>query len=758
MTKILLILFLVLSLSVFSQQNKIDSLEKVLLTTKEDTNKVNLLNQLFVQYEFKDIEKATKYLNTALELSEKINYKKGLAVTYSYFGFLAEDTGSYPQAIAHYKQSLKISNEINDKKGISSSLGTIGISYDSQGDYPNALEYYFKALKIAEETRDTNLMSVWLGNIANIHKSLGEFSKALEYGFKSLKMREQLGNKNHIAIQLGNIGLIYYNQADSARGTDNTEFMQEKYQKALEYNFKSLKMREELGAKNLISSSLGNIGNVYKSLAETALQNNRKSEGDSLYQKAFEYYFKGLNINEQLGKKIGIAISLGNIGALYIAVGKYNEAEKYLQHGLAICDSIGALNEKRQLEKTITGLYEQTNQTAKAYEHYKKYIAAKDSIYNAENTKKNVRTEMNFEFEKKEAVAKETAVAAAALAAAESRKQKIIIWAVAGGLLLVLVFSIFIYRGYKQKQKANLELERKNNEILNKKKEIEEQKNEILSSIRYAKRIQNAMLKEEKKVTAHLPDHFVLFKPKDIVSGDFYWATEKKIRGHELGVSNFSELSERSYGVRHSADQTPNSELIWYVAAADCTGHGVPGAFLTMLGMSFLNEITITSKLLHPSEILDELRKRIIKELGQTGKEGDSKDGMDISLMALNLQTLEIEWAGANNSLNFIQNGELKEIKANKQPVGYFPEPKPFTNHRIQLQKGDTVYIFTDGYADQFGGPKGKKFRYSQFEKLLVSIQEKSMTEQREILSETIDKWKGELEQIDDICIIGVKI
>jgi serine phosphatase RsbU (regulator of sigma subunit) len=206
--------------------------------------------------------------------------------------------------------------------------------------------------------------------------------------------------------------------------------------------------------------------------------------------------------------------------------------------------------------------------------------------------------------------------------------------------------------------------------------QIEEKNKHITDSINYAKRIQEAMLKDEDHTSEHLPPHFILFLPKDIVSGDFYWATEK--------------------------------EDYLYLAAADCTGHGVPGAFLTLLGTSFLNEITATDKIYSPAEILNLLRNKIVKELSNNGS---NKDGMDISMIRLNLKTKEALWAGAYNSLWILkhQSNEITEIAANKQPVGYADNMKDFTDHYIQFKSGDQFYLFTDGYADQFGGPKVKK-------------------------------------------------
>ena len=214
--------------------------------------------------------------------------------------------------------------------------------------------------------------------------------------------------------------------------------------------------------------------------------------------------------------------------------------------------------------------------------------------------------------------------------------------------------------------------------------------------------------------------------PKDIVSCDFYWGAEK--------------------------------EGYWYFAAVDCTGHGVPGAIMSMLGISFLNDIVSSEGLHSPAEILNRLRDKVVKELRQTGETGGSKDGMDISLCSLNINTNELQWAGANNSLNLIQNGKLGIVKADKQPIGYHPNSHPFTNHEIQLQKGDSIYLYSDGYADQFGGLKGKKFKYKQLDDLIMTNQFLPMKDQKEILKKHFIEWRGPLEQVDDVTIFGIRI
>lgn len=320
-----------------------------------------------------------------------------------------------------------------------------------------------------------------------------------------------------------------------------------------------------------------------------------------------------------------------------------------------------------------------------------------------------------------------------------------------GGLitLSVVIFSIFLIRTrYRltyneirirlQLEKSKKVIEQKHEELLIQKREVQiqkdalEQKNrEITDSINYAKNIQQALIPQETKFNTCFTDSFVLFKPKDIVSGDFYWIYD--------------------------------SEKYVYYVTADCTGHGVPGGFMTMLGLSFLEEIIVGQLITSPEIILNIMRDKIIASLNQSGT-AENKDGMDICVCRLNKITYVLEFSSANNNLYVVTNSssqelkELVEYKANRQPCGQHIVIKPFTLTTIQLQKGDCIYTFTDGYADQFGGEKGKKFRYKNFEKLLLENSNLPCSTQKQILDSTINEWRGSHEQVDDILVIGVRI
>jgi len=699
----------------------------LLKNEKTDTGKVNYFNKLFLEYEYSDNVKARYYIYKALRLSEKINYEKGLATTYKYLGTFAEDTNNLQQAIIHFKQSLKIFEKLGDKKNISAMLFFIGAEYYSQCEYPKAIEYYLKSLKIAEELCDKSRIAKLLGNIGIVYHDQGDYTIALDYCFKGLKIAEKINDKYGIASDYGSIGNTYKEQAYIAISHQDYKKSDSLYKKALDYYFKALKLFEELDDNYRIATQLTNIGTVYHDQKD--------------YQKAIDYYFRALKIDEEQGDKSGIATDYGNIGLLYVPLKKYDEAEKYLIQAIEIADSIGILEKKMDFENSISELYTQTGKNKKALEHYKKSIELRDTLFNQDKSRKI----MNFEFEKKEAAARAEQDKKDALATAENRRQKVIIWSVVSGLLFVILFAGFIFRSLRitRKQKQVIEIKSKETEeqkkvIEEQKKIVEEKNKDITDSINYANRIQRAILPHRRDIWAAFPQSFVLFKPKDIVSGDFYFF--------------------------HKNEQSA------FIAAVDCTGHGVPGAFMSMLGVSFLNEIVRKKEITKASDILDHLRDSIIEALQQKGQTGEQKDGMDIALCAINTANFQLQFAGANNPLFIIRGkkpqgfqnievlGNIEEIEPDKQPVAIYENMRPFTNNVINLQKGDTIYLTSDGYQDQFGGPKNKKFKIKQLKEIFLNIAAQPMLEQREILNTTFENWRGELEQIDDVTILGLKI
>jgi tetratricopeptide (TPR) repeat protein len=735
-TTLVLSLLLLTGIGALAQQNKIDSLLNLLQTEKTDTGKAIDLRNLCTRYkEMNSYDSALKYGKAALHLALDIHFKKGITSTYSELGSISEHQGNYAQALVNYSSLLKYNQENQDRKGISTAYLKIGQVNKNRGNYPEALLNYNASLKIEQELKDKAGISRAYSKIALVYYDEGNYPEALKNHLLALKLNEEIGDKSGIAGAYHNIGNIYRIQGDHKDALENyfnalhineetknrnwmasnysgiaTIYTDEgKYPEALKNYLACLKIKEELHDKAGVAAAYQNIGIV----------NTRQGN----FSEALSNYSEALKIFEAQHEKRAVAASYCNIGEVFLKQKKFREAAECLGKAEVLSKSIRYKDALKAIYTNWTELDSAKGDYKGAFENHKQYILYRDSLDNEESRKKIIQSQMTYDFEKKEAIAsaehKKELENQANLDSQESRKQKIIIGFVAFGLILVLAFALYIFRTLRVTRTQKHIIEEKINMV-------EEKQKEILDSIHYAKRIQNALLKEEDHVSEHLPEHFILFKPKDIVSGDFYWAMEK--------------------------------QDYLYLAAVDCTGHGVPGALMSMLGISFLNEITSTPHLYSPAEILNQLRSKVVKELGATGH---TKDGMDISLCRFNLKTKEAEWAGANNPLWICKqkDGQLiiQETKGDKQPVGYSETYKSFTNHAF-AEKDCIYYLLTDGFADQFGGPKGKKFKYKKLQEYLIGNSHLPLSQQKEKLADSFDRWKGDLEQVDDICIIGIRI
>ena len=756
MKKIVFIIILIYSSMLFvakAQTPKIDSLENILNEhTIQDTVRINLLNEIAFQLSRKDIEKSLKYAIQANELANKLDFEKGKAKSLKLLGVYYANKSDYTKALEYYQKSLDIYIEIYSKIGISKCYNKIAVIYMYQSDYSKSLEYFQKALKTNEELGNKREMATSYNNIGIVYDNEGDYPKALMSYQKALKIDEELGDKRGVAVCNGNIGIIYKEQKD--------------YDKALEYFQKTLEISIEIEDQIIISICYNNIGAIYKEQDE--------------YNKALEYYQKALKIKEELGSKNGIAHSYNNIGNIYKYLGDYDKAHEYIQKSLEICLEIGSksieascymelsllyfkqnkikesynygkksytlakeigdVNKLKISSKTLAQCSEKLGLYKQAYEYHVIYKTMEDSLYNEENLKKITGLEYEYKYEKEKLDIKLIQDKKDLQAKEESKRQQIFKYIFGIGIIILLIIAIIIYRYYKIKQKANILLADKNEEILQQKEEITQQseeslvqhkivlkqKKQIIDSIQYAMRIQLAALPSEEYISKFLNNYFILFKPRDIVSGDFYWV--KQIKNNTI------------------------------IAVADCTGHGVPGALISMLGISFLNEIVRRSEIIKSNQLLESLRTEIKIALKQHGKQNDLQEGMDIALCIINNDTMKLQFSGANNPLYLIRNNELLITKPTKNPIGIYLKEKPFVNNVIDIQKDDIIYMFSDGYVDQFGSENRKKFMTRNFKTLLLSIAEKPMQEQHEILNKTFEDWRGEVQQTDDVLVMGIKI
>ncbi|TXB64798.1 tetratricopeptide repeat protein [Vicingus serpentipes] len=616
-------------------------------------------------------------------------------------GYIYENEGAIDKAVKNYLLSLKIQNKIGDKEGEAQSYNNLGFVEYNRGNIEGALKYYHKSIKIRESINDATGMAQSYNNIGLLYKNQNEIELALEYYTKSLKKYELIDSKYGQALVLINIGMI----KERANDLDG----------ALQYYNHSLKLREEIGDKAGTAIAFNNIGGIYK------------LKGD--FPKALSYYQNSLEIRKAINNKPGMATSYDNIGGIYLKLNDVKAAKENGLNSLNISKEIGFPTNILYAAILMCQVYEKELNYKSALDMYKLHIQMRDSLNNEETQKSAAKQQAQYEYEKQKAVDDAEHEKQIAIEQEAKEKQQVITYATGGGLMLVGIFLVFVFNRLQvtRKQKNIIEIQKQ--EVETQKEvvelahsELEEKNQEIMDSINYAKRIQNAILPPLKVVKEYLQESFILYKPKDIVAGDFYW-------------------------LEHKEDKI-------LFAAADCTGHGVPGAMVSVVCNNGLNRSIREYGLTEPGEILNKTREIVIAEFEKS--EEEVKDGMDIALCSLEGNTLK--YAGANNPLWIIRDGEIIETKADKQPIGKFDELLPYKTHTFELQKGDSIYIFSDGYVDQFGGEKGKKFKAKAFRELLLSSQDSPMEEQRTIIDNAFENWRGNLEQIDDVCVIGVRI
>ncbi len=694
------------------QQHQIDSVQQVIKTATHDSTIVksltywegriiNIDDKLFLKLNKKIDSLCTLHLNKNLDKKSKIFFKTYLAIRYNNAGRHYFYKSDYDLALKNFLKGLEVYKEIGDAQGEIICLNNIGLIYLNQGNYPKAVEYFSQSVKKGKAKGYKENVSKTLNNIGLIHYQLANYPLAIEFFSKSAKIKEEIGDKIGLSNTFNNIGLIYGDKGEN--------------KKALEYYNKSLKIKESINDKRGMAGNLSNIGWIYINTDD--------------YDHALDYFLKSLKVYEELKEKKGLANVYYSIGTVYNHQKNYNKTIEYTIRSLDLAQEIGAPQNIEDASQALWEAYKAKGEFASALKMYELFVATRDSINSEENQKAVIRQEYKYQYEKqaaadsvKNAEARKVKDAQLTAEKVKNKQQKQQNYFLFVGLAIALLFGGFIFNRFRITNKQKGIIEEQKEKVDTAYDQLETKNKEVLDSITYAKRIQSAMLPKQKSITALLPKSFILYKPKDIVAGDFYWLEQK---GNKT-----------------------------FFAAADCTGHGVPGAMVSVVCNNALNKSINQYKLTLPGQILDTTREIIIHEFEKS--EEEVKDGMDIALCALDGNTLQ--YAGAYNPLWIVRNGVVLETKADKQPIGRFGQPKAFTTHTLTLEKGDTIYIFTDGYVDQFGGKKGKKLKAKVLRTILLSIQNLSMKEQKEYLDEAFENWRGNHEQIDDVCIFGIRV
>ncbi len=603
------------------------------------------------------------------------------------------------------------------------------LSHELEQTNTDSSIYYAKlAYQLAYETNSLFLQGRANALMGAVYQNVSDYKKATAYFKEAVALSEKGSNKE--------LRSLAYN------GFANMFALQGQFDQAAEYFHKSLEIAKEIKDNRKMSAITMNLANIEYN---KAYYNHDFTKCNQLYSEAYDYAMLsgdtsqiisclgnwGLSYSDEekfelslqkLNKGIELAYLINDksdliflkyyLGRTYGYMKQYDKAIASFNESLKLSVEFKDYDYESENYGSMASTYYEMGNYKQAYELFHKYKEMDDSLTNKEivNELNSIKTKYDSEKKQKEIE----------LLKVNANKNRIVnISLIAGGVLLLLLIVVILNR-YRLKEKTNKLLESQNHIISEKNKDISD-------SINYAKKIQDAILPSINDIQKVFPESFVLSIPKDVVSGDFYWFTQ-------------------------------HQHLKLFVVA-DCTGHGVPGALMSMIGNTLLNSIVNERKIVTPNIILNELRKEIISVLKQ-GEGSQNKDGMDISLCCLNTQTNTLDVACANNPIWILKtNGDLLELKPDKQPIGYASANQvDFSIQSISVEKGDVIYQFTDGYADQFGGPKGKKLKYNQLKHILITNKNLSIEHQSEILKKTFIEWRGNLEQIDDVLVTGIRL
>jgi serine phosphatase RsbU (regulator of sigma subunit)/Tfp pilus assembly protein PilF len=569
---------------------------------------------------------------------------------------------------------------------------SIGNLYFKQNKANKALESYFNLLKLSEKNKDLFFMGISHDHIAETYQLLENKPFAQKHFYYALNYLEKTDSLSSLADVYNLLGTNFKNL--------------KLFDSSLKYHDKSLSLRIKTKNKKGISYSYNNMALVYL----------KKNE----YEKAEQYLRRSLEIKRSLNDNKGIAGSLINLGEVYKKQRQFNKAQTFYEEGITFALSAKAGNFYRTGILNMAEMFFEMGDYKNSAIYYLKNKTISDSLRDEETNKQIAELTAQYEVDRKDA---EILIQQEQLRAqqAENTKQKFLIIASGVAILMMLITIFFVYRSYKLNKLNSLKLSDKN-------KEIEEKNKEIADSINYAKSIQQSLLISKSQLDKNLNNYFILYKPKDIVSGDFYWGAE-----------------------------TENGFIF---ACLDCTGHGVPGAFMSLIGKENLDKAIL--KTCNPGEILHELNKGVKKSLNQ--ENNNSRDGMDVAIIFIeksNTNKTKLKYAGANRPLYIVRKNSttLDEIKPTKQAIGGLTNSNhDFEEHELLLTTGDTIFLTTDGYADQFGHEHNKKLTTKRFKELLKDISMQDLTDQKRHLEDFFKVWLGDKEQLDDLLVVGIKI
>ena len=657
----------------WAQNPTIDSLKKMLESAATSEQQVDVLNDLTYEYIFTFYDSAAYYHEKALLLSQETDYKAGIANHHNMAGIMSRIAGRYSESLDWHLKALRISEDINYQQGIANNYSNIGLIYSFQNQPNKALDYYQKALQAKEKLNDQVGIASTLNDMADIYEKLGVLKKSIETNLKALKIREKIGEYRGISNSLLNLAGLYVRQ--------------KKYPEALEYLEQSL-----VAAKRAHSQT-------------------------------------------------NVAKARNLMGEIYFEQSRADKALLCFQEAQQICESMNELYELRKAYGGLAKCYEQGQKNDSAYPFLKKYVLLNDSLFNIESNQQIAGLQFQYEIQKRDQELEAQAT--------EARRKNLVIVVISLLGFVMIILAVVLYRSNVQRQKANAQLQHQQNVILQKNEELIRQKEEILlqrnfieekntelthrnhqigKSIEAAQTIQLALLPFEHKLQTFLPEHFIIFRPKDVVSGDFYWI-------EQIGTKTI-------------------------IVAMDCTGHGVPGAFMSLIGNILIDRVVKLKEILDPAQILTNLHHEIEYSLHQS--ENTNTEGMDVAVVLLELQddqTTQVTFSGAHRPMHYCDKvGEIKELKGARRAIGGKQNlNKNFTNQVLFLPKESVIYVGSDGFNDQNNAQR-EKLGELNFKKLLCQYAALPMSEQKKAFEVFLDDYTKGTEQRDDILLIGIKL
>lgn len=716
----------VLYLCLFSlalEGSQVDSLYQLLSTNSNDTSNISLYMQLGDATYRTNIDTAIYFWTKGRNLVEKVkddypknarfrlfeaDFNNSIGYCYKLIGDRAKGIAFYKTALKQYHLLYESLDSVLISQRISTSYNNIGATYLVMGDLEAAINSFHHALRIREQQKDTIGIIRTHVNLGNLNYNQSDVDQAEKHYKKAMSMASMVNDPRGLGLALNGLGAVYQSK--------------ESYSLALEMFLQNLDLRSQIGDEKGVATAYNNLGFVYSKL-------NKPEESLASFEKS-------LQKAKEVGDKNGEVYALKNIGSHYYTHKNLNKSLQILDKAYKLTEQIMDPGMVRDLSEELAKVNYDLGNYKVAFEYYEDFKIMSDSLMNEQNVKMLTKKEMQYDFEHQQ---KEQALVQKQRDFERDKElemNKLYIRIGVGVSAVLLVFMFFILRAYKQKVKLNNAISVRNKEIQSQKSQIEEQhhllseKNkEIMDSIKYAQRLQSGFLHDPNAIQQAYEKSFVLYLPKDIVSGDFFWY--KRI----------------------------GNELIFSVI--DCTGHGVPGAFLSLLGKQSLDKIILTQNIRETGAIFDALLKEVDSYFKNENTTEDLTyyDGMDASICKLNLETKELEFTGAKSNLYFVRNAEVVRVKGDNKGIGKgFETLMNFTTHQIQMQENDLIFLASDGYQDQFGGEKGKKFKIKKLNELFLQSKNKSVEEQLKLFIDTFENWKGNLEQVDDVTIIGVSV